>query len=78
VTLVDDSRRRAIIDSHSGYYIALMLDKANPVMPKEVHEFLHPYIQSLDERIHPPKRFWNQFLGAHEVAAPPPPPFTIR
>jgi membrane protein required for colicin V production len=52
VTLATEQQRLAIIRSKSGYYIAVLLDKSDPVLPKEVREVLHPYIHQLDGQIH--------------------------
>jgi membrane protein required for colicin V production len=49
VTLLGDSQRSAIVKSHSGYYIAVLLDRARGVMPGEIHEVLQPYLDVLDE-----------------------------
>ncbi len=51
VTLLTDNLRQQIIDSHSGLYIARILDRANGVMPDELHEFLHPYLEQLEQRM---------------------------
>jgi membrane protein required for colicin V production len=51
VTLATEAQRQAIIRSKSGYYIAVLLDKSDPVLPKEVREVLHPYIHQLDGQI---------------------------
>ena len=51
VTLLGDDLRRQIIDSRSGLYIAHLLDRADAVMPTEMHDFLHPYLHQLDGRI---------------------------
>lgn len=51
VTLLGESPRQNIIESYSGYYIAKLLDNAHTVIPPEVHEVLHPYIDSLDQRL---------------------------
>lgn len=48
VTLATEAQRQAIIRSKSGYYIAILLDKSDSVLPKEVREILHPYIHQLD------------------------------
>jgi membrane protein required for colicin V production len=53
VTLLGDQQREAIIRSKSGYYIAVLLDKADRVLPREVHEVLHPYIHELDAKLQP-------------------------
>lgn len=70
VTLLGDQQRQAIIRSKSGYYIALLLDKADRVLPHEVGEVLHPYIHELDENLrHPPKESKSE--PRHETAAQP-------
>jgi membrane protein required for colicin V production len=51
VTLLGDDERRTIVESHSGYYIARILNRADAVMPAELHDVLHPYIHELDERL---------------------------
>jgi membrane protein required for colicin V production len=51
VTLLGDSPRRSIVQSYSGYYIALLLDRSHSVLPQEIHDRLHPYIHSLDARL---------------------------
>ena len=47
-TLLGDGEKRAIVQSRSGFYIAKLLDQAEPIMPTELHQMLAPYIQSLD------------------------------
>ena len=54
VTLLGDDLRRQIIDSRSGLYIAHLLDRADAVMPEEVHDLLHPYLHQLDGRLENP------------------------
>lgn len=49
VTLMSDSQREAICASRSGYYIARLLDRADGIMPRELHEVLDPYVRRLDE-----------------------------
>ncbi len=51
VALSSDHRRRQIIDSKSGYYIAVLLDRSHAVMPAEMHDVIGPYVDSLDERL---------------------------
>jgi membrane protein required for colicin V production len=51
VTLLGDDLRRQIIDSRSGLYIAHLLDRADAVMPEEMHDVLHPYLHHLDGRL---------------------------
>lgn len=50
LTLLSDAQRQSIINSRSGRYIAMLLDKAHPIMPKEVQDVLHPHLHAvLDE-----------------------------
>jgi membrane protein required for colicin V production len=51
VTLMNEERRQDIINSRSGYYIAMLLDKAHGVMPEEVHDVLHPYLNKLNDKL---------------------------
>ena len=51
MTLLGDAHRRKIVQSHSGYYIAVVLDKSHQVMPSELHDVLHPYVHKLDDRV---------------------------
>jgi membrane protein required for colicin V production len=51
VTLLSDTQKQSIINSYSGYYIAVLLDKADGVMPRELHEVLDPYINRLDQEL---------------------------
>jgi membrane protein required for colicin V production len=51
IALLGDSQRQAICNSRSGYYIAVFLDRANPLIPRELHEVLAPYLDRLDRTI---------------------------
>ena len=56
VTLLGENLRREVIDSRSGLYIARLLDRADAVMPTEMHDFLSPYLHQLDEQLGAPDR----------------------
>src|SRR4051812_12866860 len=45
--------REHILTSQSGHYIAVLLDKADPVLPQELHQVLDPYLHKLDEELDP-------------------------
>ncbi len=45
--------RDHILATKSGHYIALVLDKAESVMPKEIHQVLDPYLQKIEDRLDP-------------------------
>jgi membrane protein required for colicin V production len=48
VTLLGEKTRESIVSSRSGYYIAVLLDKSHTLMPEEIHQVLHPFIEQLD------------------------------
>jgi len=45
--------RDMVLKSRSGYYIATLIDRANPVLPDGVHELLDPYLRRLDQELDP-------------------------
>jgi membrane protein required for colicin V production len=49
VTLLGNAPREQIVHSYSGYCIALLLHKSQPVMPDEVRQVLDPYLNHLPE-----------------------------
>jgi membrane protein required for colicin V production len=53
VTLSEASRLW-VLQSKSGDYIARGIQKANPILPEEVREWLGKYIDEMDERLHAP------------------------
>ena len=48
--------RTAVLNSRSGYYIAVLLDRADGVMPRELHEVLDPYLKKLEQELDPAKK----------------------
>src|SRR5688500_16676564 len=50
LTLVPDTRD-AILRSRSGHYIALLIARADAVMPPEVHASVDPYLNRLEEEL---------------------------
>jgi membrane protein required for colicin V production len=58
MTLLDQPRRQAIVNSRSGMYIAQLLAKADAIMPKEVRQVLAPYIDGLEQN-QPPYQYGN-------------------
>jgi len=52
VTLSDRSRD-AVLESHSGHYIAVLLARADAVMPAELHQVLDPYLHRLEQELEP-------------------------
>ena len=51
VALLSDPQRQAICNSRSGYYIAVLLDRADMVIPQELHQVLEPYLDRFDRSI---------------------------
>jgi len=51
VALLGDPQRQAICNSKSGYYIAVLLDRADVVIPRELHGVLAPYLDKLDKSV---------------------------
>ncbi len=51
VTLLGQTQREAIVNSRSGYYIAVLLSKSHGLMPEEFNEVLGPYLHALDGRL---------------------------
>ncbi|MCA9041327.1 MAG: CvpA family protein, partial [Planctomycetaceae bacterium] len=47
VTIYDESRNY-IVQTYSGYYAAVIMDRLHPVMPEGLSEHLEPYIHKLD------------------------------
>ncbi len=61
VTLASEQQRQAVFQSRSGYYIARLLDKADAVMPGELHQVIDPFVKKLEEGVvEPPRGEWSQ------------------
>jgi membrane protein required for colicin V production len=45
--------RGMVLESKSGHYIALFLDRAEGVMPQELHQVLDPYLNKLEKELEP-------------------------
>lgn len=53
VTLSNNSRDM-VLRSRSGYFIAVLINKADPIMPRELHEVLDPYLRELEQELGTP------------------------
>jgi len=53
VGLLPEKQRESVLGSRSGYYAAVILDKADAVMPGEVHEVVGPYIHRAQKTLDP-------------------------
>ncbi|HEX7449247.1 MAG TPA: CvpA family protein [Pirellulales bacterium] len=52
VTL-SEKGRELVLASQSGHYIARLLQRADPIMPPEVHAVLDPYLKQLETELDP-------------------------
>ncbi len=52
VTL-SERARSAVLQSRSGFVIAQLLDRAEGVMPRELHSMLGPYLNRLEQELKP-------------------------
>jgi membrane protein required for colicin V production len=50
---LSETARNQILQSRSGHYIAVLIDKADPLMPPDIHDVLGPYLHDLDQRLDP-------------------------
>lgn len=51
--LLGDNEKKTIVNSHSGRLIAKVIHQAEPVLPREVHTVLDPYLQKLEDQLDP-------------------------
>ncbi len=54
VTLLGNQQRESIVNSRSGYLIAVLLSKSHGLLPDEIHEVLEPYLDALGDRLESP------------------------
>jgi len=53
VTILPKNQKDMIIASQTGEYIVRFLDKADTVVPPEVHDVIHPYVERIEQRLDP-------------------------
>ncbi|MCH2115805.1 MAG: CvpA family protein [Pirellulales bacterium] len=53
VTILPQNQKDSIIASQAGQYIVRLLDKTHAVVPPEVHEVIHPYVERIEQRLDP-------------------------
>src|SRR5690554_1208882 len=71
VSLLGEPQRQQIIYSHSGYYIAQLLNRSESVIPPELHELLDEYLHRLDQRLESSEEYAGQVPET-------PPPIEVR
>jgi membrane protein required for colicin V production len=65
------SSRDQVLQSHSGHYIALLLNHADQIMPTEIHQVLDPYLNQFQTELAPAGAKPQRPAGAAPTAAPP-------
>ena len=53
VTILPQNQKEMIIASRTGEYIVRLLDKTDTVVPPEIHEIIHPYVERIEQRLDP-------------------------
>jgi membrane protein required for colicin V production len=48
LSLLEEGGRQAVVNSYSGYCIAVLFDRADPFIPAEISERLDPLLEQLD------------------------------
>jgi membrane protein required for colicin V production len=65
---LSDALREHILATKSGHYMALFLNKADTIMPPEIHRVLDPYMNKLQERLDPREPFQpNSLPGVDQL-----------
>jgi membrane protein required for colicin V production len=54
---LSDTLREHILATKSGHYMAVLLNKAEAVMPPEMHQVLGPYLDKFEDRLNPKEPF---------------------
>ena len=70
VTLLGDQQRESIVNSRSGYYIAVLLNRSRGLMPEEIHEVLGPYLHALDDQLNQSAETSSEQGGGGGLDAP--------
>jgi len=53
VVTLSESARQSVLRSRSGYYTALLIRRARPVLPEDLRNLLGQYIDELDRKLDP-------------------------
>jgi membrane protein required for colicin V production len=53
VTILPQNQKDMIIASRTGEYIVRLLDKTHAIVPPEIHEVIHPYVERIEQRLDP-------------------------
>lgn len=53
VTILPQAQKEMILASQTGEYIVVALDKTQSIVPPEIHEVIHPYVERIEQRLDP-------------------------
>lgn len=53
VTILPQAQKDAILASRTGEYIVVALDKTQSIVPPEIHDVIHPYVERIEQRLDP-------------------------
>lgn len=53
VTILPQAQKEMILASRTGEYIVVALDKTESVVPPEIHQVIHPYVERIEQRLDP-------------------------
>jgi membrane protein required for colicin V production len=57
VVTLSESARQSVLRSRSGYYTALLIRRARPVLPQDLRDLLGEYIDELDRKLDPAEEY---------------------
>ncbi len=53
VAILPQAQQDMIIASRTGEYIVRLLDKTHSIVPPEIHDVIHPYVEKIEQRLDP-------------------------
>ncbi len=53
VTILPQNQKDMIIASRTGEYVVRLLDKTHTIVPPEIHDVIHPYVEKIEQRLDP-------------------------
>lgn len=53
VTILPQAQKDMIIASRTGEYIVRFLDKTDTIVPPEIHDVIHPYVERIEKQLDP-------------------------
>jgi membrane protein required for colicin V production len=48
---VNEKSRKQVLESKSGWYMALLIDRADPLLPENLHAIVGPYLHQLEKEL---------------------------